>query len=226
MTTTEGKGGGRRLVSIDPDDAVSGVVYLEDALRSYRDPEDADSSTVYSINPCYYLIPQTISTIHRRTRYSRGKITAVSMTLGMDNFRRRYGDAISVIADARLDVMSRGGCWEEKEFLHGKLRADFHTSKLLHQWSVRVVGGPVESCDDVADEVGVGIHHLRQIILLAGLMQSTTIHGKDQQKMIEVVKWFGGVLEEKAGVAQKVLNARRSKTVESVDRLDDPWDVI
>lgn len=218
----EENGNGR--ISLHPNDAVAAGTTLEEALRAY--PEDNGESHVFSINPCYYLIPQITNSLSLETKYPIGKIVACAMDLGLSNLQEKLAEPLSTIQSARQDVILHGGDWAEKEFAFNKLKADFHTSK-MSRWSVRMPEEPVIRSDRLATNTGVLSHHLRQLAILGGLIHSVNISGNDQRKMVEVIRWWKGVLLEKAKVARDIQKRRLLRpVVDNVPWREDPWEEI
>lgn len=214
----------KRIVSIDPDDADPGVVYIEDVLRSQQ-MTPREETKVYTFNPCYYLIPQIMTTLTYHLKYPMGHIAAACMDVGLTSFMRWHEEQVAVIEEVRIDIIKNGGNWHDKEFVGNRIRADFHTSKMT-RWGVRAGETAMDKCDRVALIAGLSITHLRQVVMLSGMVQSRLVTGDDQWKMMEVIKWFGGVLTEKAEFAKRLKCERKAGVgVKKVRRpwMDDPW---
>lgn len=215
--------GSNHRVSLNPDDAVAAGMTLEEALRVY--PDGDGESHVYSINPCYYLIPQLSQSLSLATHYPLGKIIACALDLGLANLQDKLSEPLTIIQNTRQDILLHGGDWREKEFAHNKLKADFHTSKMV-RWSIRTLEEPMTRCDRLATNTGVLSHHMRQLAIIGGLIHSTLITGKDQQKMVEVLRWWKGVLLEKANAAQGIQRDRVRRVMDHTPWKEDPWGEI
>lgn len=220
MTDT---GNGSRLVSLDPDDAVAAGLTLEEALRDYE-PENTETH-VFSINPCCYLIPSLVNMYTARSGLPIGKLISCAVHVGMERMQARFEREFATITTCRMDIIGRGGDFEAKEFVNNKMKAEFHSSK-MQKWAVRAYAEAVARSDRLASEVGLHFHHTRQIAIMGGLLTSAYIPAAAKAKMIDIIKWWAGVLCEKSAMAAKLQQKRIGWVPEPIPEVDDGWECI
>jgi len=193
-------------ISFDPDDAYSSTMSLEESLRTYTQPTDP-IHTIFQIKPCVYIIPLLSHIISSKLNYPISKIIACSIHLGAEKFNEKFGKYISTIDQARNEVILHGGNWSEKEFMLNELKTDFHTSK-MQKWSFRMVEQSIAPADRLASMAGVTRNHMRQLTILGGMLCSEVVPDASKRKIVEILRWFKGVLKEKADSGMEILQSR------------------
>lgn len=211
-------------ISFDPDDAIS-IMTLEDSLRGFSYPEGQESK-VLQIKPCIYLVPLLTHVLSSRLNHPISHITYCAIEVGTKKFEERFGRDLFDISTAREMIMLNGGDWLDKEFMNNELRTDFHTSK-MKKWAVRMPEKGTASVDRLASSAGVSLNHMRQLAILGGMLCSASVPETSKDKIVEILRWFKGVLHEKAEAGRQIIAKKMAEKIGTplprVDEFGDRW---